>query len=158
MKFLKGAAVALAICAASSSVARPKQAPDPSSAGAAPSDYQAVVKAWLENNLKDPDSAKIEEVRGPRVGAQLVDRGFLGHLWGDPAWWVCYKVNARNSYGGYTGYHRYLFGFVRGRIAMTLESPTSAYGGRDYPDETVENECSRVIDSNYGTPGGNPLG
>jgi hypothetical protein len=153
-----GLAALIALAVAGSAGARQKQAPDTGSAGATPSDYDIKIKAFLNDTLKDPESAKIEELRGPRVGAHLVDRGFLGHLWGEPAWWVCYKVNAKNSYGGYVGYHKYMFAFINGRIAGYRESPSSGYGGRDWPDEEVEDECERGTDSSFGTPGGPPVG
>lgn len=47
-----------------------------------------VVKMFIANSLKDPDSAKF---RGVKM------------KWGT----VCGEVNAKNSYGGYAGYRRF---------------------------------------------------
>ena len=52
-----------------------------------------TLKAWLDRNLKDPESAKI------MIGKPQLDR-YRG-------WVVCALVNAKNNYGGYIGYEGY---------------------------------------------------
>lgn len=49
-----------------------------------------VVKAALAEKLKDPDSMKLKNV-------QIAEDGTL-----------CGDVNAKNSYGGYTGFSRFI--------------------------------------------------
>lgn len=130
--------------------------PSPLLAGPLPTDYKAKIKAWLDDTLKDPMSAQVEEVRGPRVGAHLHNRDFGGAKYGQPAWWVCYKVNAKNSYGAYTGNRLYMFAFVYGSIAGEFSSPRAGYQGAEVPDTDVENECALLDNSPTGTPGAPP--
>lgn len=60
-----------------------------------------VVKAWVLQNLKDPDSAKFD---------------WRGEGWNKTkkGWVICGRVNAKNSYGGYTGYQQFRMRVVNG--------------------------------------------
>jgi hypothetical protein len=122
-------------------------------AGPSPVDYRERVKEWLSQTLKDPASAQVKEIRAPRRAAHKVDRGFLGHLWDDPAWWVCYEINAKNGFGGYTGNHLYMFAFRNGRLTNYVESPAPGYRGRENAVPDVEHECALAVDSAEGTTG-----
>lgn len=134
------------------SSAKPQKAfPDLAAAGESPADYDRQVRAYFEENLKDPSSAIVKEARAPRRAAHRLDGGFRGRLWSDPAWWVCYKVNAKNSYGGYVGNHLYMFAFVNGQIAGAQDSPSPGYQGRDYDVPAVQHECSLPLDSSDGS-------
>ena len=64
--------------------------------GPYPAEYEQVIKRHLDFVLKDPDSAKINIVKRPSTGWS----GLGGRKYG---WIVCAEVNAKNSYGGYTG-------------------------------------------------------
>jgi hypothetical protein len=55
-----------------------------------PSNYQQLIDARFVDILKDPDSRRVEYLDNP-----------YGSL-------VCGTINARNSYGGYTGKHPFL--------------------------------------------------
>ena len=55
-----------------------------------PANYEAVIDGAFAHRLKDPDSRKIEYVGQPHGSA------------------VCGMVNAKNSFGGYTGRHQFL--------------------------------------------------
>src|SRR5262245_3266310 len=57
---------------------------------ALPADYHILIDAAFVQRLKDPDSRKID---------------YIGHFYGSA---VCGTVNARNSFGGYTGRHMFL--------------------------------------------------
>lgn len=48
----------------------------------------------LKRNLKDTDSAKFRDV--------FLSRDSKGTVW------VCGKINAKNSYGGYSGFERFM--------------------------------------------------
>lgn len=56
--------------------------------GKLPQNYKEVIDAHFAQTLKDPDSRKVEYISTPY--------GPEGSL-------VCGAINARNSYGGYTG-------------------------------------------------------
>jgi hypothetical protein len=68
-------------------------------AGSPPADAMAAVQPFLNRHLKDPYSAQVKILSGPTFITQ--SSSLLG-----PAvygWGICFDVNARNSYGGYTG-------------------------------------------------------
>ena len=73
--------------------------------GKKPSKERVIVwvKSFLRNNLKDPDSVKdlvIYDARPPQPHASSPGKyvSILGK-----EWVYCFEVNAKNSYGGYTG-------------------------------------------------------
>lgn len=71
-------------------------------AGPVPEDQAAIVLGVLKEALRDPESAKVEIDRAPRrvIVSKLLERK------GGAAWELCPLVNAKNAYGGYTGYKR----------------------------------------------------
>jgi hypothetical protein len=65
--------------------------------GPYPTNYKEIVTKWLETQLLDASSARIEWNGDPKPA----DLGKNGeHLYG---WLVNFKVNARNRFGAYTG-------------------------------------------------------
>lgn len=67
-----------------------------------PKNYQHQVKAWAETGLKDPFSAKY------KFGESYV--GYIANIkpkQSTPAVFVFVMINAKNTYGGYTGYEIY---------------------------------------------------
>lgn len=65
--------------------------------GRYPENYETIVKDWASNNLKDPQSAVFKGISKPRkefIYAQC--KPVFGYT-------VCATINAKNSYGGYTG-------------------------------------------------------
>lgn len=79
-----------------------KPAPD-ADYGTMPTAYEQPIKAQILGALKDPDSARIK-LHQPRKAYRVtnwVEPTLYGYL-------VVAEVNAKNSYGGYTGYKDYL--------------------------------------------------
>lgn len=67
-----------------------------------PEECATVAKGWCNANLKDPWSAVIQNARV--VGKNSVYNGLVnggGYTYG---WEIRFEVNAKNSYGGYTGF------------------------------------------------------
>jgi hypothetical protein len=65
--------------------------------GPYPANYKEIVTKWLQTQLLDAASARIEWEGDPKPA----DLGKNGeHLYG---WLVNFKVNARNRFGAYTG-------------------------------------------------------
>lgn len=70
--------------------------------GPPPVAYEEAIKAHMEAKLKDPDSAKYRfgqprkgyANKGMALGGQVI---FVGYV-------VPFQVNAKNSFGGYTGF------------------------------------------------------
>jgi len=65
--------------------------------GPYPANYKEIVMKWLETQLIDPTSARIEWTKEPKP-ADLGKKG--EHLYG---YVVHFKVDARNRFGAYTG-------------------------------------------------------
>ena len=77
--------------------ARAEQQGDVASYGPYPTNYKEIVTKWLETQLLDPNSARIEWTEEPKPA----DLGKDGqHLYG---YLVHFNVNARNRFGAFTG-------------------------------------------------------
>jgi hypothetical protein len=71
--------------------------PDSSPCGFYPKLYKEITWNWMQKNLVDPDSAKIEWQGEPKC----TDLGKSGqHEYG---WLINFTVNSRNRFGVYTG-------------------------------------------------------
>jgi hypothetical protein len=64
--------------------------------GTYPGEYKEVITKYMRHRLKDPDSAKYEFLNAPKEGWNGMGGKHFGYV-------VCAAINARNSYGGYTG-------------------------------------------------------
>jgi hypothetical protein len=71
--------------------------PDAGRYGPYPTNYKEVVTKWLQTQLVDPASARIEWKDEPKP-ADLGSKG--EHLYG---YLITFTVNARNRFGTYTG-------------------------------------------------------
>ncbi len=96
--------------------------------GAYPQDYKKIIESYFQETLKDPYSARYSYFREPKKDAHLVDTKSRVALYG---YSVCVNVNAKNSYGGYTGNKPYWLLIRNGEIIKTLE-PTTADHRLDY--------------------------
>ena len=70
---------------------------------------QVLSKQKMETELRDPESAKYQEV--------------YAHSFGDSAYVFCGRVNAKNGFGGYTGVER----FVAASTVVALERSMIAF-------------------------------
>jgi hypothetical protein len=71
--------------------------PDQDRYGPYPTNYKEIVTKWLETQLIDPETARVEWKSEPKPA----DLGTKGeHLYG---YLVNFTVNARNRFGAYTG-------------------------------------------------------
>lgn len=77
---------------------------------------QRAVLAYFKLALKDPDSAKYEW-GSIELGTW---KGALERF-GTPGWIATVHVNAKNSYGGYTGFTPFKFVFRSGSIVEIYE-------------------------------------
>ncbi len=67
--------------------------------GAYPEDYEAIVKAYYNKTLNDPDATLYQSITKPQrywLGNEM-DAIYYGHL-------VCVTLNVKNMFGGYKGY------------------------------------------------------
>lgn len=98
--------------------------------GPAPIRYEASIKAYFDETLKDPfsavirnTSAPVEEILTTRTvlkSPTLVNvNGTLKEVV-DHVWLVKTELNAKNSYGAYVGWQSYEFAFSGERIVNAL--------------------------------------
>lgn len=74
----------------------------------APEGSEAAARAAIAIKLKDPDSLRLQNVVAKGVSP-------------DPAKWsICGEYNARNSFGGYVGFHQ--FAYVDGKAFLGDDS------------------------------------
>lgn len=95
--------------------------------GSYPDHYQELIKAYMAKTLKDPDSAKYTDFSTPRKEHAIANkRAIYGYS-------SCVLVNAKNSYGGYTGNQQIWFFYQNGQIVRTQNVTTGIniiYRGR----------------------------
>lgn len=78
--------------------------------GVYPHEYVASIKAWAQANLKDPESARYGYISRPRQEYVVENhKPVFGYS-------VCAQINAKNSYGGYTGNEIFWFFFRYGQL------------------------------------------
>ncbi|MEX0563093.1 hypothetical protein AB3X30_05505 [Raoultella terrigena] len=89
--------------------------------GSKPSNFQALIESSIREQLKDPDSAKFSGFTEPRKEVMVEQRNFVyGYS-------SCVFVNAKNSYGGYTGKQLY-WAFIRNGQVLRIKNTNDAYG------------------------------
>lgn len=82
--------------------------------GKYPSNYESTIEHYMRQFLKDPDSVKYEYVIYPRKSWYV--GGLLGPSGTSYGYAVCAKINAKNSFGGYTGSKIHYFLIKNDRI------------------------------------------
>lgn len=87
--------------------------------GTIPGDYESVIKSQMDRTLKDPESAKY------RFGQTLHAWANRGSESGGTLMWtgqaVQMEINAKNSYGGYTGFSPWIAFFTEGRLVQVVK-------------------------------------
>lgn len=71
-----------------------------------PSNYEEIVTDWFYETLKDPDSAKYRFESEP-TKAYTRKAPVAGGGISEFGYYIKVLVNAKNSYGGYTGWEEY---------------------------------------------------
>lgn len=77
-----------------------------------PGNHQEIEERMIRSRLKDPDSAQFRWGESRR---DIIQQGFASPT---PAlvWVTSVAVNAKNSFGGYTGFEAYQFSWKEGRL------------------------------------------
>jgi hypothetical protein len=89
----------------------------PADVGPFPTNHQALFAAYLTSTLKDPYSAQVQHLAGP---AQWVKPSSWGSSVSTYGWGACYAVNAKNSFGGYTGARWYVAVYRDDRLVTVI--------------------------------------
>ncbi len=97
--------------------------------GAYPRDYESIVKDWYLRNLKDPDSARFGRITRPLKEHAITKQFKKDAVYG---YSVCAAVNARSTFGGYTGRQTRWFLIRTGRIVRSDKPLFHIYIGRPY--------------------------
>lgn len=86
--------------------------PESAWGSAPPPGHKEIEKEWAKSRLKDPMSAQFKDGENQRVtiAASLTDPTVV------PVWLSTIFVNAKNSYGGYTGFKIYNFYYSNGEL------------------------------------------
>ena len=109
--------IALLILACSSAMAQTAE----NMGSLVPGKYQVAIRFYMNQKLKDPYSA-VYRFDTP-YKAMLTDGPLVGHQkhfgWIVPTW-----VNAKNSFGGYSGEQLYIMFFFEGKLG----DATDAFG------------------------------
>jgi hypothetical protein len=74
-------------------------APSGADAGPYPARYREIAQSHLKTTLFDPYSARDFQVASPKVGQMNIPGTFSI----ETGWLVCYRGNAKNRMGAYTG-------------------------------------------------------
>lgn len=99
--------------------------------GTAPTNYKEQINGYWQSTLKDPGSIQIKEIVAPEkamaYAAEEHPRSY--DMYSDVTfiptygYRVCATINAKNSYGGYTGWSTQTFFFSKGQFARVLYVP-----------------------------------
>lgn len=103
--------------------------------GTYPGDHEKIVKDYLERLLKDPESARYRFIKGP-IRAYSSYFGPVQYGYG-----VCAEVNAKNSYGGYTGYKLHFFLMRYGTVVQHIHETNERY---DIGGEQARQRCASI--------------
>ncbi len=107
--------------------------------GAYPDNYREIIEAAMTGMLKDPDSARYSGFTQPKhdqvVEVQYPHRGLILDTSVAPkktaiyGYAVCAAVNAKNSFGGYTGDKLYWFLIRNGQVVRSAMAGEVLYIG-----------------------------
>lgn len=87
--------------------------------GQYPSDYEQTIKSYMSQRLKDPYSAQFQFLNQPKTAWNGIGGLKYGYA-------VCVLINAKNSFGGYTGSQLSYF-MLRGSTVVDSEHGTDEY-------------------------------
>ena len=79
--------------------------------GEYPNDPDSEVRTYLQTRLRDPETARLRRFVDPV--SIWVSPPFSSPVHG---WGVCYRLNARNGFGGYTGESTHFFVLRDGQV------------------------------------------
>ena len=104
-------------------------APTETNAGPYPAKYREITREHLRTSLFDPYSARDFQVAQPKIGQVHV----VGTLTHETGWVVCYRGNAKNRMGAYTGATEAVL-LIRGDRAITSNSESGHDGRQEMPN------------------------
>lgn len=100
--------------------------------GQYPSDYEQTIKSYMAQRLKDPYSAQFQFLNPPKTAWNGIGGLKYGYA-------VCVLINAKNSFGGYTGSQLSYF-MLRGSTVID-----SQHGTDEYSSAMARGKCDKLI-------------
>lgn len=100
--------------------------------GSYPTDFEPIIKSYMQSTLKDPESARYQFLNSPKSGWNGVGGVKYGYV-------VCAYINGKNSYGGYVGNRMSYFMIKNGRVI------DASHGDGNYGDAIVQGKCKHFI-------------
>ena len=100
--------------------------------GSYPNDYEKIIQNHLQNYWKDPESARYKFLNTPKTGWNRLGMKKYGYV-------ICANINAKNSFGGYTGNRMSYFMIKNGKVIDTV------HGDGEYGDGFVQGMCRTFI-------------
>lgn len=97
-----------------------------------PSDYEAIITKYMFIHLKDPASAQYQFLNKPTAAWRTLGGKKFGYA-------LCAHINAKNSFGGYTGAKLYYF-MIRNGVVIAQEG-----GDSDISQAMAEGACKPFI-------------
>jgi hypothetical protein len=104
MRALKAACGAILLLLLASCVAKPTEA----NIGPYPNDYKELVKASVISEYYDPHSMRDVGISSPVTGYIYLQTGYV----------VCFRANAKNRLGAYTGLQQHAYLIVKEQVVM----------------------------------------
>lgn len=86
-----------------------------------PEQYREQIRSYVKNNFKDPYS-----IRDAQISPPLRDDNPMplpSGLWASGFYIVCFKANAKNAFGAYTGIKTHGVIFIDGAVDSVLSNP-----------------------------------
>lgn len=90
--------------------------------GPPPENYRTIAAQYLRSSLFDPYSVQDAAISRPRQHNSL----------SGPKWNVCFRGNARNRLGGYTGLRETLLVIDSGRVIASADDASVNCAGAQY--------------------------
>ena len=103
--------------------------------GQFPEGWAQIASTYFQRVMKDPDSVLIGTTKAPRK--TWMKYQFLKPI--EYGYAFCVSANARNSFGGYTGYRWFLFFVHNNNMTAVITEPRSS-ADRYSIDETLDVE------------------
>ncbi|QYY33554.1 hypothetical protein K2O51_31480 (plasmid) [Cupriavidus pinatubonensis] len=100
--------------------------------GSYPMNYEEIIRDYMSSRLKDPFSAQYQFQNSPQ-------RGFYGLGGAQYGFVVCALINAKNSYGGYTGARPAYFMIRDGAVV------NATIGDGSYGDAMASGKCQKFV-------------
>ena len=104
--------------------------------GIYPKGYRQRIRQHLNKTLLDAGSARVNITMPPKKVFEITRdlnprRG--DYLETRPYYLVCIEINAKNAYGGYTGWQTQTYEFENGRMKSDAVVSTRVCDGKDDP-------------------------